>query len=604
MKQDGIAMRRKNVETETTQHALLVAWGEYGQVIGVPAGLAQVTLRQQTREHTPHSKVKELLVATMGGLPYLQDISRSAHPVDQDRAVARAWGEAGWADYSGLSRMLQGLTLEESQAVIGCLQALSQPFIDQEVALAVEREGRVVLDGDLTGIPVSKSSHTYPDTAFGFMDDEIRLGYQAAVVSLRSVTYGRMWLSIEHKPGNTLSCTQAEGLVKAAEAALGRRPHRRTELLAKRLEQLTQVGEAYRQHLERKQARLAELRASLQETECNRQTLESELLQLEQAYQEKERCERPTGQLAHLRKRLGVYQRRLIRNQRTVLQAEARLVCVQRRQAQQDEQMRVLQARLVCLQQENETNPHPLSAVFRLDGGFGTWDNLALLIEMGYEVYTKAFNHETLRVLFRQFETAEGWLPVGAGVEMLGCACQQPHNFCYPLDIGLERFTTSEGQPKKGAMLHFGTDPIAQEVQRWFDFYNGRQSIEAGIKESKRIFYLHRLKVRSLPAILLQEHCVLFAANFIRWANTWLMQHASGSAKPKLDQSRVGMKHLVQVAAHTSANVIWNSDGCLLRFSDLSLLAGKELFLPTSSVNKQNGSRISCFFHGFRRFAK
>ena len=130
-------MRRKNVETEPTQHALLVAWGEYGQVIGVPDRLAQVALQQQTREHTPHSKVKELLVATLGGLPYLQDISRSAHPLDQDRAVARAWGEEAWAYYSGLSRILQGLTLEESQAVIGCLQAISQPFIDQEVALAV-----------------------------------------------------------------------------------------------------------------------------------------------------------------------------------------------------------------------------------------------------------------------------------------------------------------------------------------------------------------------------------------------------------------------------------------------------------------------------------
>ena len=168
-------MRRKHIDTIPTQHALLVAWGEYGQVIGVPASLAQVGLQQQTREHTPHSKVKELLVATMGGLPYLQDISRSAHPLDQDRAVAQAWGEKKWADYSGVSRMLQGLTLEESQAVIGCLQAVSQPFIDQEVALADAQEGRVVLDGDLTGIPVSKSSHTYPDTAFGFMDDEIRL---------------------------------------------------------------------------------------------------------------------------------------------------------------------------------------------------------------------------------------------------------------------------------------------------------------------------------------------------------------------------------------------------------------------------------------------
>ncbi len=595
-------MRRKTIATIPTQHALLVAWGEYGQEIGVPARLEQVPLRQQRREHTPQCKVKELLVATMGGLPYLQDISRSAHPLDQDRAVAQAWGEEKWADYSGVSRMLQGLTEAESQAVIACLQALSQPFIDQEVALALAKEGRVVLDGDLTGIPVTKSSHTYPETAFGFMDDEIRLGYQAAVVSLGSATYGRMWLAIEHKPGNTLSCTQAEGLVKAAEASLGRRPRRRTEVLTERLAQLSQAGEALRQQVMQKEARLKAAKARLQATERTLRELESMLSEFAQAYPGKD--ERPKSKLALTRQRRVVYQQRLLRNELALDKAAARLVWAQERQAAHDQQFQQLKERLVRFQQDNAHNDCPMEAVFRLDGGFGTWDNLALLIELGYEVYTKAFNHETIQVLFRQFTAPEGWKQVGAGVEMLGCAAQKPHNFCYPIDIGLMRFTTSEGQPKKGVMLHFGLDPVALDVQRWFGFFNGRQSIEAGIKESKRIFYLHRLKVRSLPAILLQEHCVLFVANFIRWANAWLMQHASGSAKPKIDKSRVGLKHLVQVAAHTSANVIWFSDGCLLRFSDLSLLAGRELFLPTSPLHKQNGSQKSCFFHSFRRFAK
>ncbi len=45
------------------------------------------------------------------------------------------------------------------------------------------------------------------------------------------------------------------------------------------------------------------------------------------------------------------------------------------------------------------------------------------------------------------------------------------------------------------------------------------QTIEAGIKESKQVFYLHHLKVRSEPAISLQEAFVMFAANFIRWAS-------------------------------------------------------------------------------------
>ena len=57
---------------------------------------------------------------------------------------------------------------------------------------------RLRMDGDLTGIPVSNTSKTYPNAAFGHMDDEIRLGYQAGVVSLESPTYDRLWLSVAH----------------------------------------------------------------------------------------------------------------------------------------------------------------------------------------------------------------------------------------------------------------------------------------------------------------------------------------------------------------------------------------------------------------------
>jgi len=43
---------------------------------------------------------------------------------------------------------------------------------------------------------------------------------------------------VAHHPGSTLSFTQAEALVQAAERRLGRRPHRRTALLRQRIEAL------------------------------------------------------------------------------------------------------------------------------------------------------------------------------------------------------------------------------------------------------------------------------------------------------------------------------------------------------------------------------
>jgi hypothetical protein len=205
---------------EQTQHAFLVAWGWFAEQIGLLDKLAAVPIKQKTRRHTPQGKILEALVATLAGLEHLQDISRAAHPLDKDTAVAHAWGQAAWADYSGVSRTLSSLTQAEAQAIVDVLTQVSQPLIDEEVHLLGQQQEWLCLDGDLTGLPVSNTSRTYPDAAFGHMNNDIRLGYQAALVSLVSPTYGRLWLSAEHHPGDTVSATQAEALVRATEARL------------------------------------------------------------------------------------------------------------------------------------------------------------------------------------------------------------------------------------------------------------------------------------------------------------------------------------------------------------------------------------------------
>src|SRR5512139_3624588 len=98
------------------------------------------------------------------------------------------------------------------------------------------------------------------------MADEIRLGYQAGVVSLQSPTYGRLWLSVEHHGGDTESCTQAQALVLAAEKRSGQRPRRRTELLQKRIEAFVQGRAPAEKRLESQQAILAAAQSAKQET--------------------------------------------------------------------------------------------------------------------------------------------------------------------------------------------------------------------------------------------------------------------------------------------------------------------------------------------------
>jgi hypothetical protein len=46
----------------------------------------------------------------------LQEISLAAHPLDKDQAMAQAWEQPAWADYSGVSRRLAWIELGGGQA--------------------------------------------------------------------------------------------------------------------------------------------------------------------------------------------------------------------------------------------------------------------------------------------------------------------------------------------------------------------------------------------------------------------------------------------------------------------------------------------------------
>src|SRR5712691_2844754 len=234
-------MSNSETSIQHTQHAFLVAWGWFAQHLGLIEKLQAVGLKQKHYHHRPQTKVLEFLVALLSGLEHLQQISLAAHPLDKDQAVAHAWQQPGWADYSGVSRTLSRLSWAEVKQIVQVLEQISQPYLTTEVQLLDSQANRLRLDGDLTGIAVSNTSRTYPHAAFGHMDDEIRLGYQAGVVSLQSPSYGRLWLSVAHHPGDTVSCTQAEALVLAAEARLHLRPRRRTDLLQQRMAALQQV---------------------------------------------------------------------------------------------------------------------------------------------------------------------------------------------------------------------------------------------------------------------------------------------------------------------------------------------------------------------------
>lgn len=566
-------MSDQPAEGQLTHHAMLVIWGHFARQIGLVSGLDEVVLSQKTYHHRPHTKVLEFLVAMLGGLAHLKDVRHAAHPIDQDSAVAEAWQQGAWADASGVSRTLQALTMDEAGRIGAVLERVSQPFIEREVLLAVRTQGRVIYDADLTGRPVSNSSTSYPDVAYGPMSDHVQLGYQAALVSMQSPTYGRLWVSVKPHPGNTIACTQAEASILAAEACTHVRPRRRTELVQARLEAAVADEARAGTHLakadetvQHEQAGVATLMAQVQQSR-------EALAHLEQRYRAAQRPERPTSQLAQARERLGVMERRLARGQARlgrVPQACERLRVTLTALAQVATTWR---ERLARFEAENAATHAPIQAVIRLDAGFGTAENVAVLIEMGYDLYTKPYNHQVTTRLRRQLTDEHVWTRVGANAEMIAFADHTISGCPYTLDLALERFYTGE-TIRSSTLLHYGSEAVTTDLPAWFAFYNARQVIEAGIKEGQAIFQMHHLKVRAAPALWVQEQFAVFAANLVRWAAHWLDTQCPQVVVSTGTPSAAPVKEFVHVGAHTSAWVSLRPDGYQLVFTSQSAYAG------------------------------
>ena len=74
-------MSRNNHRGQYTQHAFLVAWGSFAELIGLLRKFQVVSLKQKRYKHTPQTKVLAFLVAILAGLKHLQEISRAADPL-------------------------------------------------------------------------------------------------------------------------------------------------------------------------------------------------------------------------------------------------------------------------------------------------------------------------------------------------------------------------------------------------------------------------------------------------------------------------------------------------------------------------------------------
>ncbi|MCP4421564.1 MAG: hypothetical protein GY805_33550, partial [Chloroflexi bacterium] len=221
---------------------------------------------------------------------------------------------------------------------------------------------------------------------------------------------------------------------------------------------------------------------------------------------------------------------------------------------------------------DNETNPNPMRATFRLDGGFASRENIYWLIEMGYDIYTRGRSTSVCDALSDAVTPETNWVRVGGNASLTAWANTTVEDyFAYPLNVALANYQTGNSM-RRAVLLHYGQTDVTTDLDGWFHMYNGRQTIEAGIKEGKNVFQMHHLKVRSPQALLLQEHMACFAANFVRFAAHWLTTQSQSTMLPT-----ESVKQMVQVGAHTSAWVCRQGDVWLLRFTEQSCYAGNTL---------------------------
>jgi hypothetical protein len=563
-----------------TQHALLVAWGEFAYEIGLISKLLGVPLHQKGVVHTPQGKVLTFLMGILTGMTHLKDLNEGPPPLAHDWLAIRAWGLDSLAHYSGVSRTLAACGRKPQEAITQVLHEVEQPFIDREVELLLLQQQALLLDLDLTHRQVSNTSTTYPDAEFGWQDDKVGLGYDAALVTMASPTDGRLFLSGFHHPRNTVSLPRLQRMVYAAEERLGRRPRRRTELVEQRLRKLNKVIARRLAWLSHQLAKKRDLMDQQDTLPLTVTQLETEVATLEATYQAQGRQERPHSKLAKARRRLAAVQRKLTKIAERWQKAERAAASHRARLDQLETERTELKAHLERLTADNGSNPNAVPVILRLDAGFGTGPNLAWLIEMGYIIYTKAFNAQVSAKLRDKVRSGDRWTRVGKNADMLAWKDQYINGCPYPLTLALERFHTPKEQ-KHSTLIVYRDDGQQFVLPAWFNFYNGRQTIEAGIKETNVVFKMHPLKMRSRSGIALQEQFVLFAANFVRFATVWLRERVSRSS-PKFDEALTRVKALVRVGANTSAWVVGQYADLLVRFDDTGAYPGVELRLAGS----------------------
>jgi len=373
----------------------------------------------------------------------------------------------------------------------------------------------VVVDLDLTGLVVSDQAKTYEDAGFGYLGEISGVGQGYQFARVQlQGLKDALVLGGFLHPGPTVSQHCLKESVALIEAQLGR-PQRRVECVDK------QVVAA--------QKRLAAINADLVKL-----------------------ATRPKA----------VASRSRLEEQRQRACADIVALLVYREQ----------------LAAENAANPNPRRIILRMDGGFGDAKSLAWLYEQGYCFVVRAHNSRVTERL-RQEENLQ-WMKVSKN-GFIAESKQTRLGACpYPMRLFACRQVRTKDRPERWSTLVVTPelDPKEWPVRRVGVFYDGRQVIEAGIKESKGIFASRHLPTRHKAGIELYEALVLFAQNLVRlFRRQFLGNTELGAA---------GVKELVRIGANSRAIVVEGRGVSVLTFVGESTWSGITLQIKSEIADQ------------------
>ncbi len=473
--------------------------------------MEQVSFKMKTIDHSPQDKTVELLAHVLAGGMHVNELAQSAHPLVLDAAVAAAWGQESFASASGVSALLRSVSAETLSTLKITLRQVIDPY--RRRVLRAISPAWLVIDLDLTGLVVSDQATTYEGADFGYMGevDGTGRGYQFARAQLAGPQDSLVLGGFLH-PGRTVEIHCLEELIALIESEVGR-PRRRVELFDGRIHDLRDRLAAVEAEITRRQKGNIFLRRHVKKWETEREKLHTQILQL---------------------------------------------------QTQRD-----------ALAAENAANPNPRRIILRMDGGFGHAAKLAWLYEQGYDFVARVHNHrvpERLRLeedLKWEKVSKNGFLAESKETSLGECP--------YPMRLFVCKQWWGDARPERWSSVVATPSLTAKDwsTRRVGVFYNGRQTIEAGIKEGKGLFASRHLPTRHQDGIAFYEELVLFAQNLVRWFRRQFLGHTLLTA--------ASVKELVRIGAHSRAQIRHDGHALTLTFAadspwrDISLSLGRNV---------------------------